>query len=71
MPKGGYYVTCPDCGRKIYTINGDWDCGCNSDNTNVDDDYNNEDDDRSDKGDGGFYVTCPNCEDKLYIKMER
>jgi len=27
----GYYVTCPDCGRQIYTINGDWDCGCNYD----------------------------------------
>lgn len=41
LPPGGYYVTCPDCGRQIYTINGDWDCGCNDNNSNVDDNYDN------------------------------
>lgn len=48
LPPGGYYVTCPECGREIYTINGDWDCGC-YDNSNVDDDNSNnyDEDDNS------------------------
>lgn len=64
LPPGGYYVTCPECGRQVYTINGDWDCGCSSDDYN---NNNNVDDDRSDKGDGGFYVTCHNCEKKVCV----
>jgi len=53
----GYYVTCPDCGRQIYTINGDWDCGCNYDNSNVDeeeiydDNSNNNSDNINNSGD--------------------
>lgn len=28
LPPGGYYVTCSNCGKKCYTINGDYDCDC-------------------------------------------
>lgn len=24
----GWYETCPNCGKKIWTTNGDWDCDC-------------------------------------------
>ncbi|WP_434794662.1 hypothetical protein TPDSL_17760 [Terrisporobacter petrolearius] len=47
LPPGGYYVTCPECGRQVYTINGDWDCGC------YDDRYDNVDDNNSNNYDEG------------------
>ncbi|MEG1411704.1 MAG: hypothetical protein RSD36_17865 [Terrisporobacter sp.] len=32
----GYYVTCPECGEKVFTVNGDWDCSHDSNNNNDD-----------------------------------
>ena len=53
----GYYVTCPDCGRQIYTINGEWDCGCNYDNSNVDEEeiYDDNSNNNSDNDDNSWH----------------
>lgn len=55
----GYYVTCPDCGRQIYTINGDWDCDCYLD-------YQYEDNDNSDTTDDDSNIDYDNNEDSGY-----
>lgn len=43
--KKGWYVTCPECGKKIWTTNGDWDCDCNVKHSE----------------ENGLYLPCPSC----------
>lgn len=67
LPDGGYYVTCPECGRKIWTINGDWDCGCENNNNNNDNDNDNSIDDEENYDNEEETVTCLDCGRMVYI----